>query len=147
MALSESPDTAAIVVVDDNPQNLRLLKSILSREGFEIHLIDNAEQAQTTICSVVPDLILMDIMMPDIDGFTLCRLLREHDTIKDIPIIFISALSDIKDKLEAFTAGGVDYVTKPFNPHEVLARVNTHLKLRTMQKELQKKISSLNKKS
>jgi two-component system, sensor histidine kinase and response regulator len=137
--MTEQPITkpkASILVVDDTPDNLRLLSHILSNK-YQVRLIPNALLALRAVQSTPPDLILLDIMMPEMSGYEVAERLKADEQTRDIPIIFISALDDIKSKIQAFQAGGVDYVTKPFQEKEVLARVETHLTLRHLQRELQ----------
>jgi signal transduction histidine kinase len=126
-----------ILVVDDTPENLRLLARILAGQGYRVRPAPNGEQALATIQKELPDLILLDIMMPEMDGYELCRRLKANEQTRDIPIIFISALDEIFDKVAAFSSGGVDYITKPFQIEEVLARVRTHLNLEEMRQMLQ----------
>lgn len=125
-----------ILIVDDTPNNLRLLSNILISEGYNVRKALNGKMALTAIATVIPDLILMDIMMPDLTGFEVCQKLQENPDTKDIPIIFLSALSEPNEKVKAFQVGGVDYVTKPFQVDEVLIRVKHHLALKTAQKQL-----------
>jgi signal transduction histidine kinase len=127
----------SIVVVDDTPENLRLLADMLSDQGYRVRLAPNGERALATVQKERPDLILMDIIMPEMDGFEVCRQLKANQHVADIPIIFISALSEVFDKVTAFAVGGVDYITKPFQIEEVLARVQTHLSLKAMQDTLE----------
>ena len=127
-----------ILIVDDTPANLRLLASILHEHGFKIRAVVNGQMALTAAQTAPPDLILLDITMPEMSGYEVCEKLKEDDRTRGIPIIFISALDAIEDKVKAFTTGGVDYITKPFQIEEVVARVKTHLSLRTMQRGLQK---------
>ena len=129
----------AILIVDDMPENIRLLAGILSDKGFRIRAASGGRQALITIEKEAPDLILLDIMMPGLDGYEVCRALKEDEATRDIPVIFISALDEIGNKVEAFSSGGVDYICKPFQAEEVLARVSTHLRLRKVQKLLQEK--------
>jgi two-component system sensor histidine kinase/response regulator len=119
----------SILVVDDTPANLRLLHRLLGAEGYRVRLATNGELALRSVREESPDLILLDVVMPGMDGFAVCRALKEQEASREIPIIFISALSETDRKLEAFAVGGVDYVTKPFQSAEVLARVRTHLEL------------------
>ena len=132
-----------ILVVDDNPDNLRLLAGILSEYHYKIRLAPSGERALATIRKEAPDLVLLDIMMPDMDGFEVCRQLKADQETIGIPVIFISALDEIIDKVKAFSMGGVDYITKPFKTEEVLARVRTHLSLRRLQRSLEKKNKQL----
>ncbi len=127
-----------ILVVDDNVTNVRLLQSILESENrFSVQTAGSGEAALRTITEHPPDLVLLDVMMPEMNGYALCSHLKTDPQLQEIPIIFISALDDVEDKVKAFTVGGVDYVTKPFRPDEVLARVRTQLALRDLQSQLQ----------
>ncbi|MGR8929958.1 MAG: response regulator [Gammaproteobacteria bacterium] len=126
-----------IVIVDDQPNNLRVLSGILQQAGYKVRPALDGQFALQSIKSSPPDLILLDIRMPDMDGYEVCRHLKSDETTKDIPVIFISALQDMEDKLSAFRVGGVDYVAKPFQVEEVLARVSAHLKLYRLQRNLQ----------
>jgi diguanylate cyclase (GGDEF)-like protein len=126
-----------ILVVDDTPENLTILTRILTEQGYFVRPAINAQIALTTVHKTLPDLILLDIMMPGMDGYELCERLKADDRTREIPVVFISALNDTVNKVRAFQSGGVDYVTKPFQAEEVLARVKTHLTLRNMQRALQ----------
>ena len=132
-----SPDEQSIVIVDDSPDNLRLLVEILHEQDYKVRPAPNGERALATIRKTPPDLILLDIMMPGKNGYEVCQELKDDPQTADIPVIFLSALNDVSDKVKAFRAGGVDYITKPFQSEEVLARVRTHLKLRAQQKILE----------
>jgi DNA-binding response OmpR family regulator len=132
-----------VLVVDDNSDNLRLLAAILKENQYKIRLAPNGERALATIHKEAPDLILLDVMMPAMDGFEVCRLLKADQETAGIPVIFISALDETIDKVKAFSIGGVDYITKPFKSEEVLARVRTHLTLRHLQRRLEKKNEQL----
>lgn len=134
---------ADLLLVDDTPDNLRLLSLMLTENGYKTRKVINGERALQAVEVVTPDLILLDINMPDINGYEVCRRLKKSDKTRDIPVIFISALDDVFDKVKAFQAGGVDYITKPFQVEEVLARVNTHLNIRKLQKQLQQQNSQL----
>jgi len=127
----------SIVIVDDTPENIRLLAQLLSEQGYRVRSAPNGERALATVRKERPDLILLDILMPGIDGYEVCRQLKADDYLKQIPVIFISALNEAFDKVSAFSAGGVDYVTKPFQVEEVLARVETHLSIEDMRKRLE----------
>jgi len=129
--------TANILVVDDTPANLRLLMGILREVGYKVRPANNGQRAFSTIEKESPDLILLDIMMPDMDGYEVCEHLKANEQTREIPVIFISALNETFDKVKAFSVGGVDYITKPFQAEEVLARVETHLKLHELQRQLQ----------
>lgn len=126
-----------ILIVDDTPANLRLLSQMLAGEGYHVRPLPDGPLALAAAQAEPPDLVLLDIRMPGMDGYEVCRRLKADTRTRDIPIIFISALDAIQDKVTAFSAGGVDYVTKPFQAQEVLARVATHLALRELQKQLQ----------
>lgn len=132
-----------ILLVDDTPDNLRLLSVMLTENGYKTRKVINGERALQAVEVVTPDLILLDINMPDINGYEVCRRLKKLDKTRDIPVIFISALDDVFDKVKAFQVGGVDYITKPFQVEEVLARVHTHLNIRKLQKQLQQQNSQL----
>lgn len=132
-----------ILVVDDTPLNLRLLTIILDKQGYSTHSVSSGEAAIQFVEVRLPELILLDIMMPGMDGYKVCEKLKLNERTRDIPIIFISALSDVVDKIKAFSVGGVDFITKPFQLEEVLARVETHLTLRRLQLSLQEKNQQL----
>lgn len=119
-----------ILMVDDNPQNLKILSHMLKKDGYKRIAAQNGVEALNVVQNAQPDLILLDIMMPEMDGIEVCQRLKEQEATKNIPIIFITALTNTSDKLQAFQAGGVDYVTKPFVQAEVLARINVHLSLK-----------------
>ncbi len=138
---------ANILVVDDTLANLCLLKGILTEEGYAVSSAKNGNEALTIAQNQKLDLILLDISMPDMDGYEVCRKLKGDPSTSKIPVIFISALSDILDKVKAFGVGGVDYITKPFQLEEVLARVQTHVALQQLQKNLQDKNEQLAQKN
>jgi signal transduction histidine kinase len=127
----------SILVVDDTRENLRLLAEILTSRGYRVRPAPNGERALASIQKELPDLILLDIMMPEMDGYEVCRQLKADEQTRHIPVIFISALGEIFDKMRAFSSGGVDYITKPFQIEEVLARIQTHLSLEEMRQKLQ----------
>jgi adenylate cyclase len=128
---------ADILVVDDTPDNLRLLIRILKKQGYKVRPVTNGFSALEAIKSSPPDLILLDIMMPDLDGYELCQQLKAEPQFSQIPIIFLSALEEGINKAKAFEVGGVDYITKPFQMKEVLARVSNQLAVRSLQIQLQ----------
>jgi sigma-B regulation protein RsbU (phosphoserine phosphatase) len=134
--LSETK-TGDILIVDDTPANLRLLTSILADEGYNPRPVPNGPLALQAAAGRQPDLILLDIRMPGMNGYEVGMELKDNPSTSEIPIIFISALGSIEDKVKAFQVGGVDYITKPFHAEEVLARVETHLSLRRLQKQQQ----------
>jgi len=134
-----------ILVVDDKPDNLRLLSGILREEGYVVRAALDGKAALSSANYTHPDLIFLDIMMPGMDGYDVCKVLKSEESTRDIPVIFISALNEVFDKVKAFSAGGVDYITKPFQEEEVLARVKTHLHIRQLQHWLEKKNTTLSK--
>lgn len=125
-----------ILIVDDAPANLRLLSQMLSELGYGVRAATSGERALASVHAAPPDLILLDIKMPGMNGYEVCERLKADRTTREIPVIFISALDEVQDKVQAFTAGGVDYITKPFNFEEVLVRTETHLSLRRLQNQL-----------
>ena len=129
-------ETKTILIVDDNPLNLSVVVDHLEEQGYNVTVAQGGEEALKRAEFVQPDLILLDVMMPGIDGFETCRRLKAGAATRGIPVIFMTALADVHDKVAAFTAGGVDYVSKPFQVEEFLARVETHLTLRAAQRRL-----------
>lgn len=136
---------ANILIVDDNPVNLRLLVQILTAKGYKVRPVPNGKLAISTSQAAPPDLILLDINMPQMDGYEVCQKLKQDPKTADIPVIFISAYNNAIDKVKAFEVGGVDYIPKPFQMEEVLVRVKNHLSIRFLQKTLQAKNSNLQK--
>ncbi len=128
---------ADILVVDDTPANLRLLERLLSRAGFQIRPAADGPSALAAATASPPDLILLDVDMPEMNGYEVCRALKAEPLLAAIPVLFLSALGQTEDKLAAFEAGGVDYITKPFHLEELRARISTHLELRQLRKELE----------
>jgi putative two-component system response regulator len=128
----------SILVVDDTPANLDVLNEMLAKEGYDIRLVTSGKAALRVVQNLIPDLIILDINMPEMNGYEVCKKLKEDNYLKEIPVIFISALNETLDKVKAFSIGGVDYVTKPFQYEEVQARVKTHLKIHQLQTELEK---------
>jgi len=126
-----------VLIVDDKPDNLLLLKRILLQHGYEVRTETSGARALEAARLQVPDLILLDILMPGMDGYEVCRRLKADDRMRDVPVLFLSALDEAEDKVKAFAAGGVDYITKPFQVDEVVARLQTHLALRGLQLQLQ----------
>lgn len=129
-----------ILVVDDTPANLEVVAEVLSDAGYEVAIATDGERAIKQANLSQPDLILLDVMMPGIDGFETCRQLKASATTGDIPVIFMTALSDTTDKVRGFTLGAVDYITKPFQTAELLARVTTQLKLRHLSQTLEQQV-------
>ncbi len=130
-------EKGTILLVDDHPQNLRLLSDLLEEQGYEVQQALNGKVALQAIPIACPDLILLDIHMPELDGYTVCQRLKANPQTQDIPVIFVSALNEAWDKVKAFSVGGSDYISKPFKTVEVLARVENQLKVRCLQQELQ----------
>jgi len=121
-----------VLTVDDNPENLQFLGKLLFDNGYELAMAQTGIQALDFIGKEEPDLILLDIMMPDMDGYEVCERLKKDVGTCHIPVIFLTAKTDTQDVVRGFKAGGVDYVTKPFNSAELLARVQTHIELNTL---------------
>jgi len=126
-----------VLIVDDTPTNLRLLSVMLTGHGFEVSEAMDGPSALLSVRTDPPDMILLDIRMPGMDGFEVCQCLKEDDATRNIPVIFVSALDDQTEKIQGFAVGGVDYITKPFQVREVLARLETHLTLRRLQRQLE----------
>src|ERR671933_1135474 len=125
-----------ILVVDDIPDNLRLLSTMLAEQGYKVRKALSGQMALISAKTVLPDLVLLDINMPGMNGYEVCTQLKADEQTRDVPVIFISALDDVWDKVKAFAVGGVDYITKPFQREEVLARVENQLRLRALKKAL-----------
>jgi sigma-B regulation protein RsbU (phosphoserine phosphatase) len=136
METKNSP-AESILLVDDNPTNLQVLFQTLEGVGCKLLIAKNGEMALSITGKALPDLILLDIMMPDIDGYEVCRQLKSKPATSDIPVIFLSALGDTEDKVKGLQLGAVDYITKPFQPDEVIARVNTHLTIHRLKREVE----------
>jgi len=134
-----------ILVVDDTPTNLVLLEEILYDAGYEVRTSTSGEMAIRSIEAQIPDLILLDVMMNDMDGYETCVQIKSNKASKDIPVIFVSAKGEAADKVKGFEAGGIDYLTKPFDIDEILARINTHLTLHFLQKTLKSKMDIIDK--
>jgi signal transduction histidine kinase len=128
-----------ILVIDDTPDNLRLLSAMLTAKGFEVRKALNGKMALTACQIVLPDVILLDINMPEMDGYQVCQKLKSDVKTCEVPVIFISALDDVLDKVKAFDVGGADYVTKPFHGAEVILRIENQINLRLLQMKLQEK--------
>ena len=142
--MNETAATAArtILIVDDNPINLGVVVEHLEYRGFEVAVALGGEEALERARFLRPDLVLLDVMMPGIDGFETCRRLKAHAETKHIPVIFMTALGDVSDKTEGFAAGGVDYVSKPFQVGDLLARVSTHIELGATQASLRRELEA-----
>ena len=141
---SSYPDSGAgILVVDDTPANLQVLVGMLKEHGYRVRPVLDGRLALRAAKAEVPDLVLLDINMPDMNGFEVCEQMKADPTLADTPVIFISGNTETVDKVKAFSVGGVDYVTKPFQMAEVQARVATHLELRRKRRELQESYEAL----
>jgi sigma-B regulation protein RsbU (phosphoserine phosphatase) len=138
MSPSQIKPLGDILVVDDMPSNLRLLSQTLAEKGYGVRTVTSGLRALESAQTSPPDLILLDVRMPDMNGYEVCAQLKQDERTSQIPIIFISALDQVEDKVQAFQYGGVDYITKPFQVEEVLARTETHLSLRRLQASLEK---------
>ncbi len=138
---------ASILVVDDTPDNVRLLSAILTEQGYQVRKALNGQRALATVQEYPPDLILLDVMMPEMTGYEVCEKLKSSPKTRSIPVIFLSALDDVSDKVKAFDVGGVDYITKPFHNKEVLARVANHLTIQNQQKLLEEQTKQLEDKN
>ncbi len=121
-----------ILIVDDNPDNITILGTLLTKNEYEVGATSNGYKALKFIKNRLPDLILLDIMMPGIDGFEVCEKLKADSLTRHIPVIFLTAKTGTEDIVRGFKIGGVDYVTKPFNTEELLARVNTHIEMKIL---------------
>ena len=133
---NNTPEKATILVVDDTPANLKLLQEMLQSKGYRVLASPDGKKSLNAAAKSPPDLILLDINMPEMNGFEVCERLKANELLKDIPILFISALTETTDKVKAFSVGGVDYISKPFQFEEVNARVETHLGIRALQRQL-----------
>lgn len=133
----DHPPKDIVLIVDDNPTNLGVLSDVLDRAGWSVSAVKSGVKALERIQFIRPDLILLDVMMPEMDGFETCQRLKAMPDMQHIPIIFMTALSDVSDKVKGFELGAVDYITKPFQQAEVIARAQTHLKLYRLQQEVQ----------
>lgn len=141
--MSEHSQNTSILIVDDTEPNVRLLAHVVKKEGYEVMAAFSGEDALSLINKRKPDIILLDVMMPEMNGFEVCKRLKEQNEYKNIPVIFLSALSETDSKVQGFNVGGVDYITKPFQREEVLARIDLHVKLRKLQAELSNKVDQL----
>jgi len=135
--MPEASSKGDILIIDDTPENLTLLAEMLKHEGYKVRSATKGSTALRGAQAVPPDMILLDVNMPEMNGYEVCEQLKVSDRTKDIPVIFISALGDVLDKVKAFQVGGVDYITKPFQLEEVQARITTHLTLCRLQRQLQ----------
>ncbi|BAY63053.1 multi-sensor signal transduction histidine kinase [Calothrix brevissima NIES-22] len=134
---------ADILVIDDTPENLNLLSSMLTAQGYKVRSVTKGTTGLRGAAAAPPDLILLDVNMPEMNGYEVCQQLKTNPLTREIPVIFISALGDVLDKVKAFAVGGVDYITKPFQVEEVLARIQNHLTIRQLQTQLQQQNAKL----
>lgn len=134
-----------ILIVDDVPDNLAVLFDLLTQRGFRVFAADSGQQAITELQSIAPDLILLDVLMPELDGFATCQRIKADPDFADVPLLFLTALGDTVDKVKGFELGAVDYITKPIRSEEVLARVNAHLDLRSLRLELEQRNEELDR--
>ncbi len=139
----KTPEKYNLLIVDDNPTNLSILFEYLDNYGFKVFVALDGETAIEQLKYTQPDIILLDVMMPGIDGFETCNRLKANPVTQDIPVIFLTALSETVDKVQGFKIGAVDYITKPIQSEEVLSRIQTHLTIRNLQKKLQEKNEEL----
>jgi len=141
---SEDLESSRILVVDDNTANIDVMLAFLEAEGYDLSIATNGESAIKIARHSRPDLILLDVMMPGIDGFETCRKLKADEKTRDIPVIFVTAKKEVEDIVSGFQCGGVDYISKPFRQEEVLSRVGTHLSLRRLVIAQERLITKLN---
>lgn len=134
---------ADILIVDDTPANLRVLSRLLTDAGYKVRPVPDGRLALEAVRAVQPDLIFLDIRMPEMDGYEVCEKLKESELTEDIPVIFISALNDLEDKMRGFETGAVDFISKPFQEGEVLARLETHLTIRNQRREIARQLKEL----
>ncbi len=134
---------STILIVDDRIENMDVLFTYLEEFGFRLMVAQSAKEMLDRLDREIPDMILLDVRMPEMDGFTACSILKKNDKWSEIPVIFITALSDTTGKVKGFELGAVDYITKPFQQEEVLARIKTHLTIERLKKELQTKNTEL----
>ncbi len=132
--------TSRVLVVDDDSINLITLEHILKNQNYQVKTASNGLEALEAVQAELPDVILLDVVMPKMDGYSFCQQLKGVDATREIPVIFLSSLSSAEEKVKAFKVGGVDYIVKPFEPSEVIARVRTHLSLRRVQCQLEEKV-------
>jgi DNA-binding response OmpR family regulator/DNA-binding CsgD family transcriptional regulator len=134
-----------ILIVDDVPDNLSVLFEFLTARGFQVFVADSGIMAIEELPQIAPDLILLDVMMPGLDGFSTCERIKADERFADVPLFFLTALTDTVDKVKGFALGAVDYITKPLDPDEVIARINAHLSLRALRLELEERNEELDR--
>ena len=127
------PENYKILMVDDSPKNIQVVANFLQNEGYDLSFATDGKEAIQILSKADFDLILLDVVMPEIDGFEVCRKLSSDEKYKNIPVLFLTVKTDPESIIKGFESGGVDYITKPFNPYELLARIKTHLRLKSIQ--------------
>lgn len=141
--MADTPRSGLILIVDDTTANLRMVGECISDCGYDVAIAQDGDEALRRSVLLRPDLILLDVLLPDVDGFEVCRRLKAHPATRDIPVIFVTALTDTEHKVKGFSVGAIDYVTKPLQIEEVLARIDTHMRLRWLQTALEDKHAEL----
>lgn len=134
---------SVVLIVDDQPINLKVLLACLKDQEFKVRIAENGERALRALSDEKPDIVLLDVMMPGMDGFETCRRIKANKATADIPVIFMTALDSVEDKVTGFDVGGVDYITKPFQQVEVIARVSAHIRLRKQKLELEQALADI----
>ena len=134
---------STILIIEDSPTNIQVIGQILKKENFKIAIATNGKEGLQMALNLKPNLILLDIMMPEMDGFEVCRRLKKYDATKSIPVIFLTARGNSDDIVTGFELGAVDYITKSFNSHELLARINTHITLRNTIEQLRETLDEI----
>ena len=137
------PSNANILIVDDVEDNLEILDDLLTFDGHNVQTVRSGEAALQRVRESRPDLILLDILMPEMDGFEVCTLLKADERTKDIPVVFVSSMANIEYKVKGFKVGGVDYINKPFHHAEILVRINTHITMLRLRKHLEEQNAEL----
>ena len=145
MSARETPPRQTILIVDDVPANLGVLLDFLDTAGYEVLVAESGEGALSQLAYARPDIILLDVTMPGIDGYETCRRLKAEERWRDTPVLFLTALNETADKVRGFEVGAVDFISKPLHPEEVLARVRAHLQIRSLQQDLEEKNALLEK--
>lgn len=138
-------ENSTILLVDDHPANLKVLLSLFNQHDFAVRIAESGDRALKILDNFSPDIILLDVMMPGMNGFETCIQIKDNQAISDIPVVFMTALCSVEDKIAGFEAGGVDYITKPFRKEEVLVRINTHVALRRQKRELEEALAEVRK--
>ncbi len=142
--MTEERKEINLLIVDDNPKNLQVLAALFSEEKYRVVVAQNGLQAIKSVEAIIPDLILLDVVMPEMDGFETCRQLKASPSMKDIPIIFLTAKTETEDIVKGFELGAIDYIAKPFNQFELFARVQTHLEIKFSRETIARQRNDLN---